>query len=111
MLEKPKLLSLRSLYAVGFVFLMACYTLMSARVLEPFSGAIDLGRHLRDGEFLLSSSAWHVLHSNSYSYTDYRCSKYCFSARSSSAIVGSTFPERGPDSSEGRMPRTPNLMA
>src|ERR1051326_839565 len=69
MLEKPKLLSLRNLFAVGFVFLMACYTLMSARILEPFSGAIDLGRHLRDGEFLLSSSAWQVLHSNFYSYT------------------------------------------
>ena len=42
---------------------------MSARVLDPYAGAIDLGRHLRDGELLLSSSAWEVLHTNFYSYT------------------------------------------
>lgn len=56
-------------HKLGLFSLLALYGLMSARVIDVFSAATDLGRHLRDGEFLLSSSAWQVLHTNFYSYT------------------------------------------
>jgi hypothetical protein len=53
--------------------LVVCYAVASLWEVELFFGGVDLGRHLKNGELLLSSSApagsaWQILHTNFYSY-------------------------------------------
>jgi len=53
---------------VVFALLLCCYALTSAEVIDFTTGATDLGRHLKNGELLLSGSSG-ILRTNFYSYT------------------------------------------
>src|SRR5256885_1350061 len=57
-----------------YVLLIAVYAITSAEVIDLTNGGIDLGRHLKNGELLLSRAAspaltQKILHTNFYSYT------------------------------------------
>ncbi len=52
-----------------YALLILLYAITSAEVIDLTNGGIDLGRHLKDGELLLSPAASQVLHTNFYSYT------------------------------------------
>ena len=52
-------------YAVTIVL----YAITSAELIDLTNGGVDLGRHLKDGELLLSPAASQILHTNFYSYT------------------------------------------
>ena len=51
--------------------LVVCYAVASLWEIDLFFGGVDLGRHLKNGELLLSKApgaAWQILHTNFYSY-------------------------------------------
>lgn len=55
------------------IFLTVCFAVASAWEIDLFFGGVDLGRHLKNGELMLSSSApagtaSRILHTNFYSY-------------------------------------------
>src|SRR6266850_4000929 len=52
-----------------YALLIGLYAIMSSEMIDLTNGGIDLGRHLKDGELLLSPAASQVLHTNFYSYT------------------------------------------
>src|SRR5258708_25646989 len=53
-----------------FALIVAVYALTSAETIGLTRGGIDLGRHLRNGELILSPvESARVLHTNFYSYT------------------------------------------
>src|SRR5438128_2309762 len=52
-----------------YALLIVWYAITSAEVIDLTNGGIDLGRHLKNGELLLSPAASQILHTNFYSYT------------------------------------------
>ncbi len=52
-----------------YTLLIVLYAITSAEVIDLTNGGIDLGRHLKNGELLLSPAASQILHTNFYSYT------------------------------------------
>jgi hypothetical protein len=52
-----------------YALMIVLYAITSAEVIDLTNGGIDLGRHLKDGELLLSPAASQILHTNFYSYT------------------------------------------
>jgi len=57
-----------------FTLLIAWFAITSAETIDLTYGGVDLGRHLKNGELLLSSTApggtvWALLHTNFYSYS------------------------------------------
>jgi hypothetical protein len=60
---------------LALAFVLVLYSIWSAEVIDLFFGGTDLGRHLKNGELLLSSTApagtaSKILHTNFYSYTE-----------------------------------------
>ena len=58
----------------GFGFLLACYALSSIEIIDLTTSGADLGRHLKNGELLLSpavpaGTVSKLLHTNFYSYS------------------------------------------
>ena len=53
----------------AYTLLIVLYAVTSAEMIDLTNGGIDLGRHLKNGELLLSPAASQILHTNFYSYT------------------------------------------
>jgi hypothetical protein len=51
-----------------YALMIVLYAITSAEVIDLTNGGVDLGRHLKDGELLLSPAASQILHTNFYSY-------------------------------------------
>lgn len=59
---------------LALCLVLVCYAIWSAEAIDLFYGGTDLGRHLKNGELLLSrgapaGTARQILHTNFYSYT------------------------------------------
>src|ERR1700744_4809280 len=55
--------------ALTLLALLAGFVILSSQQISLRSSADDLGRHLRDGQIILSGSAPAIFHQNFYSYT------------------------------------------
>ena len=64
---------MRSWSILVCALLIVWYAITSAEMIDLTNGGIDLGRHLKNGELLLSPSAPHVVYSHVCSYARIQC--------------------------------------